>query len=173
MRLLAVLICLLGSASVVEAHSVHQSTAEVEYNARTHKLEVSLTVFINDLELALIRQSERLMSFEKTPAKEFDAEIQTYLAKMFVVTGADGKAAKLEWLGRELDEDTSKTRDPAVTLFFEVPLPQGVDRAMLQQAVFCDLFQDEVNLVQVRSGGRKVEMQFEKGDGARRLAGGE
>ena len=51
------LILLLWVTAEVQAHSLHQSTAEAEWNAETKKLEVSLTVFVNDLELALMRQA--------------------------------------------------------------------------------------------------------------------
>lgn len=152
------------------AHSLHQSTAEAEYDAQTKKLEVSLTVFINDLELALIRHSERLMSLEKTPAAEFDAQIQCYLAKTFVIKDKAGKVVTLEWVGRSPDADSVKTGDPAVTLFFEVLLPHGLGDSTLQHAVFCDLYEDQINLLQLRSGDDKVEMSFKRGDTAKRTA---
>lgn len=157
-RSLAVL--LFVAATSLHAHSLHQSTAEAEYNPTTKKLEVSLTVFINDLETALIRQSEREMRLDKTPAAEFDAQIEAYLAKTFVVTDASGKVAKIEWVGRELDADSVKSNDPAVTLFFEVSLPGGFTDAKLQHAVFCDLFKDQSNFLQLHHDSHKTEFRF-------------
>ena len=162
---LAILLTLVFS-TLLHAHSLHQSTAEAEYNPTTQKLEVSLTVFINDLELALMRQSERLMSIDKTPAAEFDAQIQAYLAKTFVVTDADGKTMKLEWVGRELG--SLKNDDPAVTLFFAIPLSGGLAGSSLQHSVLCDLFQDQTNLLLLRSK-QKVEFKFVRGDPAKQL----
>ena len=154
-------ILLFAFVTSLHAHSLHQSTAEAEYNPTTKKLEVSLTVFINDLELALIRQSEREVRLDKTPAAEFDAQIQAYLVKTFVVTDAAGKAAKIEWVGREVNADSAKSGDPAVTLFFEVPLPQGLDKATLQNLVLCDLFQDQSNLLELRNGAKKKGTAFQ------------
>jgi hypothetical protein len=159
MRVLLVIFFLLV-ATCVHAHSVHTSTAEVEYNAETKRLEVSLTVFVSDLEVALVRQSEREMRIDKTPAAEFDAQVQAYLAKTFVVTDAAGKAAKLAWVGREMEEASAKSGDPAVVLFFEVEVPEGVKGAVVRNAVFFDLFEDQVNLMQMRGGEEKVEMMF-------------
>ncbi len=167
MRLLALLICLLPPLASLHAHSLHQTTAEAEYIPQTQKLEVSLTVFINDFELALIRHTERLISFEKTPAAELDTAIQSYLTQTFLITDSAGKAAKLEWLGREADPATAKTPDPAVTLFFEIPLPNGIQNATLQHSVLCDLFQDQINLIHLRNGTRKVELSFKRGDAAK------
>jgi hypothetical protein len=144
----------------LHAHSIHQSTAEAEYNPTTKKLEVSLTVFIDDLELALMRQSERLMSIDKTPAAEFDAQIQAYLAKTFVVTDAAGKVAKIEWVGREL----AQAGDPAVMLHFEIPIVGELATSTLRHAVLCDLFKDQLNLLLVSAGTRKEQLKFTAND---------
>ncbi len=146
------------------------ATGEVEYDEGTKRLEVSLTVFVSDLELALVRQSEREMRMEKTPAAEFDAQIEVYLAKHFVVADAAGKVAKMKWVGREMEKASEKSGDPAVVLFFEVEMPGGVEGATLRCSVFEELFTDQVTLVEVRSGGgRKREMRFVKGETGKRL----
>ncbi len=147
----------------LHAHSIHQSTAEAEYNLTTKKLEVSLTVFINDLELALIRQCEREMRLDKTPAAEFDAQIQAYLAKTFVVKDAAGKTVKIDWLGRQIDAD-KKSDDPAVTLFFQIPLMDGLEEVVLRHAVFCDLFKDQTNLLLLVAGSKKSQLIFKNQD---------
>lgn len=159
MRFLAAILCL-SALSSLHAHSLHQSTGEAEYNPKTKKLEVSLTVFINDLETALIRQSERDLRLDKTPVAEFDAQILLYLTKTFVVTDAAGKAAKIEWVGRQLDAETQKSGDPTVTLFFEIALPDGLTGLMLKHTVFCDLFKDQINLLHLRDGGLNSEISF-------------
>ena len=158
------------AAPYLQAHSIHQSTAEAEYNPKTKKLEVSLTVFINDLELAIIRQCEREMRLDKTPAAEFDAQIQAYLAKTFVVMDAAGKVAKIEWVGHRIDEETKKSGDPTVTLFFEVPLSGGLTDAKVRHAVFCELFKDQVNLMQFRGGtSQEIEFRFSSNDTIKQL----
>ncbi len=168
MRVLFAIFYLLAVTGVY-AHSVHTSTAEAEYNAKTKKLEVSLTVFVSDLELALIRQSEREMRIEKTPAAEFDAQILAYLAKTFVVTDAVGKVAKIEWVGREMDEESEKTGDPAVVLFFEVVMPEGVAGRTLRCSVFSDLFKDQINLLLLKEGQKRRELRFQRESPEHRL----
>ncbi len=160
-------LCLVTCA---HAHSLHQSTAEAEYNPKTKKLEVSLTVFINDLETALIRQSEREMRLDKTPAAEIDAQIQAYLAKTFVVADASGKVAKIEWVGRELDAQSAKSGDPAVTVFFEVALLGDLAGKTLQHTIFGDLFKDQINLLHLRKGSGQVELRFTKDGASQKIA---
>ncbi|MFN0077881.1 MAG: DUF6702 family protein [Prosthecobacter sp.] len=160
---------LMFAVTSLHAHSIHQSTAEAEYNPTTKKLEVSLTVFINDLETALIRQSEREMRLDKTPAAEFDAQILAYLVKTFVVTDAAGKAGKIEWVGRQIDEESKKSGDPAVTLFFEIALPEGLADKTLQHRFFGDLFKDQTNLLHLRSAVGTAELRFTRDDASKRL----
>ncbi len=170
MRVLMAILYLLV-ATCLHAHSVHTSTAEAEYNAKTKKLEVSLTVFVNDLETALVRQSEREMRIDKTPAAEFDAQVQAYLAKTFVVTDAEGKVAKMVWVGREMDEASEKSGDPAVVLFFEVGVVEGLQGQTLRHAMLQELFQDQVNLLLIKSGQKGTELRFQRGTNERRLSG--
>lgn len=160
---------LFAFATSLHAHSLHQSTAEAEYNPTTKKLEVSLTVFINDLETALVRQSERAMRIDKTPAAEFDAQIQAYLAKTFVVTDAAGKAAKIEWVGRKLESESATSGDPAVTLFFEIAMPSGMKDTSLKHTVFLDLFKDQANLFYLRSGATKAGLRFIRDNESKKL----
>ncbi|GEP41713.1 DUF6702 family protein [Brevifollis gellanilyticus] len=164
-----ILILTLACASWAQAHSLHQSTAEAEYNSVTQKLEVSLTVFINDLELALMRHSEKLLSFEKTPADQFDAVILDYLTNCLVLTNDAGKRATITWLGREKDEESAKSNDPAVTLYFEMSVPGDLKSWTLRHAVFGNIFKDQVNLMHLKMAGRDVQMSFKAEDGTKRL----
>jgi len=141
----------------------------MEWNATTGKLEVSLTVFVNDLELALIRQTQKELRLEKTPAEVLDEQIFQYLVKTFVIKTAGGKKADLIWVGRELDADTQKTDEPTVTLFFEASLPEGLPGSTLRLTLFSELFADQLHLMLFRHGGQKTMWQLKKGDDTRKL----
>lgn len=168
-RLAAWALQALTSTLPLQAHDVHQSTAEVEFNASTQRLEVSLNVFVSDLELALMRQAERELSLAKSPAPVTDAEIQRFLATHFVVKDAEGKPAAIAWTGRQIDPATAASNDPEVTLFFEVPLPAGLKGATLSHTVFYDRFADQLNLVHLHQGSQSTQLRFTKGEPARRL----
>ena len=161
----------LGAAHL-HAHPVHVSTAEAEYNAQTRMLEVSLTVFLDDLETALIRQVEREMSFEKTPAAEFDRETMRYLDKTFVLQTAGGRQAETFWVGRRLDEATARSEHPCLVLHFEVSLPTGLNGCTLTHRVFTGMFKDQDNLLLLRAGDRKQQFRFRQDAATQRLEAG-
>lgn len=157
--LISLLVLVVG-ASCLHGHSVHQSTAEVEHNEKAQKLEVSLTVFLDDLEVALIRQCECEMRIDKTPKAEFDEQALAYLKRNFVVTDESGKTSPLKWVGRENDPESAKSNEPKVTLFFEVLLPIGISNTKLRHSVFHDMFKDQSNLLLFRNGSTKEERAF-------------
>jgi hypothetical protein len=164
--ILTLALCLSWQA---QAHTLHQSTAEGEYNSKTKKLEVSLTVFIDDLELALIRQSEKWISFEKTAAAELDAQIQTYLNKNFQLMNVKVGSSKLTWVGRKVDTASVPKEDPEVTLFFELDLPEGFSGITLRYAILQDLFKDQINLLHLRGKAKPSEFLFTHDEAEKRL----
>ena len=152
-----------------QAHTLHQSKAEAEYNSTTKKLEVSLTVFIDDLELALIRQSEKWISFEKTAEAELDAQIETYLIKNFQLMNVKGGSSKLTWVGKKVDDAAVQKEDPEVILFLELDLPDGFSGITLRYAILQDLFKDQINLLHLRGTAKPSEFLFTQADAEKRL----
>lgn len=163
------LAALLWQAGAARAHDLHQSTGEAEYNPETKRLEVSLTFFASDLELALIRFSERMISLRDPIPDKADAVIQSYLKDHFVITGADGSSAAFSWVGRELEHAGSPLGDERVTLYFELALTSGLQGLELKHSALHSCFDDQMNLLSVKAGTRKMELSFTKNQATRKL----
>ena len=74
-----------------------------------------------------------------------------------------GRAA-FSWVGRESKEASGHHADgELVLLHFEVSLPGGLDGVNLRQAAFCEVHDDQINLVHLRDGERKVTLGFSPG----------
>ena len=108
---------------------------------------------------------------EKTPDAAFDAQVRVYLVEMFVVADAAEGRAELKWVGRQVEEETLKGDDPRMTLFFEVSLPKGPAGVTLRNQLFCELFEDQSNLVFLRLGTHRQQVRFEPGSAAVDLGG--
>jgi hypothetical protein len=138
----------------VSAHKFHTSFAEADYNSETKSLEITLRTFPDDLENAIRKRGgERVSPDDK---KAFGARVFAYLQETFQVKTAKGGAAKLSWVGMDAGVDSA-------WLYFEAALPEGVEGAQLRQQFLCDLYDDQINLVNVKSGAKKVELRFEHG----------
>lgn len=137
------------------AHPLHTSIAEADYNRTTRQLEVAVRVFADDFEAALGARSKKKISLEKTPAAELDALSRAYLAEHFNVKSRDGVPAVPRWVGRDLKDSANE-----LWLFFEVPLPGGIDGVTIRHALLMDRFSDQLNSVHVRDGPRKLTLVF-------------
>ena len=151
---------LLLLTSAAMAHDLHQSTGEAEYDATTKKLEVSLTFFAPDLELALIRFSERQISLHDPMPARADSVIKDYLKQAFVIKASKGTPAVMTWVGREFEPASSPLDEERVTVYFEVALPSGLERLGLTHSALHSCFADQMNLLSLRVGKMKTELSF-------------
>ena len=160
---------LLLLTAVAMAHDLHQSTGEAEYDAATKKLEVSLTFFSPDLELALIRFSERQISLHDPMPARADAVIKDYLKQAFVIKASKGTPAAMTWVGREFEPAASPLDEERVTVYFEVALPSGLEGLGLTHTALHSCFADQMNLLSLRVGGMKTELRFTKANPTKTL----
>jgi hypothetical protein len=76
----------------------------------------------------------------------------------------------MEWVGREMDAESAKSGDPAVVLFFEVGMAEGVKGARLRHAVLLDVFRDQMNLLHLSDGTGQAELKFTTDQPARNFS---
>lgn len=145
------LLCLLVLAGRAPAHPRHTSIAEAQWNAKSGRLEIALQVHPVDLEQALRRISNRPVDLDKSTG--VDRLLQAYLARSFVVKQADGKPAKLIWVGYEVDLKDA-------WLYFEVPLKNGPENATFGAAFFFELLPDQANTINFRVGRLRKSLTF-------------
>ena len=163
----------LACPSVCLGHPFHISLAEVEYNAASQRLEVSLKLHASDLERALQRARGRKVDIE---AEDIGKEVEAYLDGHFYLVTSDALARREEDSSLEAGEDPiarSKSRWVGkelqatwIWLYFELELPAGADSQeafgdyALVNTVLLDLIEDQINTVTVRSGVRRHALKM-------------
>lgn len=158
------LILLLSIAGMASAHELHSSTGEAEFKADPPRIEVSLTLFADDLELALMRRTERLLRFGTTPAAEIDKALKTYLTEHFIVHTTQGTRAPIQWLGHDASAASLKGPNPEVGLYFEILLPNASSPCSLRHDLLAELFKDQEHLLRVKDGASTVTLRFSPGN---------
>ncbi len=141
------------------AHKYHFSFTQIEYNAKEKAAEITLRVFVDDLEAALSKQSGKSIKLEHKEAAPIVAE---YVRAKLEIKGRDGRLRKLTWIGMEPKVDVA-------LLYLEVSLPEGLAGRQLRQQMFFDLFADQVNQVLVRVSNTQTRLDFKAGDGFKTL----
>src|SRR5690349_12266381 len=102
-------------AFIVSLHPIHVSIAEVDHNADAKALQITLRIFIDDLETSIRNKmnASELDLLEPGEGRSTDALVKDYLAEVLKLK-VDRKAVKTNYLGHEIE-------GPAMICYIEVP----------------------------------------------------
>jgi hypothetical protein len=147
---------------VTSAHKFHTSFAEADYNAKEASLQITLRTFPDDLETILGKRNGG-KSVRLDRKQETEPLLIAYLQETFQLKNAKGEPLKLSWVGMDAGVDSA-------WLYFEAPMPDGFAGAQLRNGFLFDLYDDQINLVNVKQDERKRALTFKNGDTFQPLA---
>ena len=126
-------------------HDLHASVAEVKWNAESTSFEVSIKIFIDDLEKALSRDQIAGLQIG-TPKESAEANdiIIAYLEKHFHIS-LDGIRLPSQFVGKETTEDFQ-----AIWCYVEYPGLKDPKKCMVSNDILFDLFDDQRNIMDIR-----------------------
>jgi hypothetical protein len=150
-----------GVVPVASAHKFHTSFTEAEYNAKEASLQITLRTFPDDLELILSKRSGKGVRLDRK--QEAEPLLAAYLQETFQLKNAKGETLKLSWVGIDAGVDSA-------WLYFEAHMPEGFAGAQLRNQFLFDLYDDQINLVNVKQDERKLALTFKNGDKFQPLA---
>lgn len=135
------------SPSVVPAgalHDFHVSKTRLEYVAAQKEWQLSLHIFIDDLELALAAATdEKLFLGTRREREGADSLIHSYLQQRIGLV-ADGQILQLEWLGKEITEDLS-----AFWVYLYVPQAESPAELVVRNQILLEVYDDQQNIVEL------------------------
>jgi len=138
--LLTLLIC--GSWLM---HKFYVSLTEIRYNAQTESFEVSMRIFPDDLDRALlVRTGIHTQLASELEHKEADSLLMVYLLEDFTMV-VNGEELTLNYLGKEPESD-------AIWCYLEsskISIPESIT---VRNAILTEFFPDQVNIIQVYQG---------------------
>jgi hypothetical protein len=137
-------------------HAFHLSKAEVFYNENNRSMEVSLHLFIDDLEAAM--QNSGYPNPYISTSKEVenaDSLISHYLTQHFGMA-VDGSTVHFDFLGREDSDDLL-----AIWCYLEGKEISTPKEIKMQNKLLIDLFNDQKNIVSFRSARKKEFLLFD------------
>ena len=149
-----------GCGHAAMAHPFHVSIAEAEFNAQTGKLEVALRVHPHDLELALERRAGHTVDLDET--EQVDQLITSYLQEVFVLRPDAGTSLRLAWVGKEVGVKFA-------WLFFEFPLPEISGAWTVENRIFHQRLEDQVNTITFKQQRGERSLSFTRSHARRKL----
>jgi len=141
-----------SSVSLDEAHDFHLSNSELKYKASKDQIQLSIKIFIDDLESALARRGiEGLHIGTEKESDDSVIHVGAYLKDAFQIK-AGSEALMPEILGTELSEDLA-----ALWCYVRFPIENGCSEIKVTNTVFTEMFDDQKNIVSFKteSGGKE------------------
>ena len=135
------------------AHKYHTSVTRVEYNAAERSAEVTIQTFADDLEAIITKRAGKNMRLDAS--KEADQLVFDYLQSVFELKRG-ARSNVLEWVGMEVKGGT-------VWIYVLVKAPEGLSKVLVRNTLLFDLFEDQVNIVNVLYSGKKNSLVFKRG----------
>lgn len=137
----------------VTAHPLHVSVTEVDFDEKEKELEITMRIFVDDLE-------ETLRNFHKQPEldllgqpeKMTDQLMAPYLAARFQIS-VDGKLKKFNYLGHERDGE-------AMVFYVQVSDVRKLKEVSVRNEVITETHEDQSNLVHVTVAGKVKSLRL-------------
>lgn len=124
-------------------HPIHLSITEIEHNEKSKALQMTMRIFIDDLELSIQKQTgdEELDLLEPGNGRTTDQLVKAYLADR-VKMKVDKKQVKLNYLGHEIE-------GPAMICYVEIENIKKFSTIEVTNKVILETHDDQSNLVNV------------------------
>jgi hypothetical protein len=157
---------LIGNALIAtpirgDAHPLHTTLTEVTVDSATHTVRVMVRVFADDFGTAVTRQAH--LTAEPTGRAWSDAA-DRYVSAAVSITDRTNRPVALRSCGTRRSADL-------LWICLEGTTLESPHELRGRNSMLCDLFSDQVNIVQFVAGAQKHSVLFTKGDGVKRLWG--
>ena len=146
--LIALLLCLsvpmTYGGGIVPTHEFHLSRCHINYNVAEEALQMTLHLFLDDLEDAMLREGID-KQFLCTEKEKEDAEIQLYrYLQMHFQLRVNQQAVTYEFVGKEVSDDLL-----GVWGYLEVKEVDQVSALTISNRLILDLHADQRNITSV------------------------
>lgn len=152
-RNLIIGILLISLTASRQAHDFHASITQMVYNQKEKTFEISIRIFTDDFEKALSAASNtkiRLAANDKN-----DALIEKYVHAHFGYVNAHKQPIAIRYIGHEIEADAN-------WLYLEMPYTESLIGGMLKQNALMELFDDQVNMINIQYQNQKKTFVFRK-----------
>lgn len=115
------------------------------YNNDNRAAEITVKVFLDDMESGLRKMSNDKIDIIKTKSTTRDSLVRIYFLKHFQIKFDEGHT-QIEFIGSELDQE-------ALWCYFEIKDLKKFKKVEVRNSILHDIFDDQVNLINVTIDG--------------------
>jgi hypothetical protein len=139
------------------SHPLHTTLVQITYDAQGRVVEGSIRVFAGDLAAAV---AKRAGTATPNDDRVTDAAAFAYVTNTFRLTDASGRMVPLAWCG-------SRRANDLLWLCVRATDASAPNTLKLSDQMLCELFDDQINIVQFAAGEKHASMLFTKGDASK------
>ena len=135
-------------------HPLHVSVTEIKFDPKDKELEITVRIFLDDLEEA-IRQDRKLATLDITnpgTGLTTDQLVSTYLSTR-LTTKVDKKPAAIKYLGHEIDGD-------AIVVYAYAPGVKKLKSIEVYHSTITEVYEDQSNLVHITLGEKTRSLRL-------------
>jgi len=126
-------------------HEFYVSITELRYNTQSERFEVSIRIFPDDLDRALLeRTGIHTQLATELEHKSADSLLMVYLLEDFSIQ-LDGREIELDYLGKEPESD-------AIWCYLESSKVSSPETITVRNEILTEYFMDQINIIQVYHG---------------------
>jgi hypothetical protein len=139
---------------VLSFHPIHLSITEIDHNEKSKALQITMRIFIDDLELSIRSKinDEELDLLEPGKGRTTDELVKAYLAEVVRVK-VDKKAGKINYLGHEIE-------GPAMICYVEIENIKKFSTIEVTNKIILETHDDQSNLVNVNYKGKVKSLRL-------------
>jgi hypothetical protein len=149
----------LGAPKMLAAHPLHTTLTEVTVDATTHTVRAVVRVFADDFGTALARH---VRSAAPPTGRAWDDAAASYLASALSIADRANRPIALHSCGVRRSADL-------LWICLDGPTTESAHELRARNSILCELFDDQVNIVQAVRGTDKHSVLFTHGDGLKKL----
>ena len=144
-----------GGPTRAEAHPLHSTITDLAIDAARGTVRATVRVFVDDLRAGVVRSARGRPVPTSGPG--WDAAVLAYATGTFALQDARGRALPLRACGMRQTADL-------VWLCLEAGVASDAGTLHVRNAMLCELYEDQVNVVQGTIGGARRSVLFVRGD---------
>jgi hypothetical protein len=152
MRIVSLLaLSMFAGDNMLFAHPLHTTLAELEVRASEHTVRITVRVFADDFARAASLRSNPGILLEATNTLLAAA----YMRRALSLADAGGRTVPLTWYA---------ARQTGNVLWITLTAPMPAGTLHLRNQILCDLYPDQVNIVQSTLGSSRSSVLYTRGD---------
>ena len=138
----------------LQAHKYYTSVTQLDFNPSEKCFQVTMNVFIDDLEAVLTQENLQVVKWKSDQA-ELNALLLKYLNKHFNVKLNKKPAGQFRLIGTKEQKDL-------LTIFFEIPVAKALKNIEITDTFLMDKFPVQSNIVNLNYEDQKHTFLFQK-----------